>query len=191
VNADTFQQAVTASRPVVAAVRPEQLDDPTPCRLWKVRDLINHMIDAPTFAAIVMETGDFSNQTDESVDHAAGDYLTDYDAATSRAIASFRAEGAMSKLVKLPFGELPGAGFVNIAISDAFAHGWDLAKATPPPPQWPPAPPTRPRRHPTTPTRRHRPTGPVSPSTPQSRPKWSHLGRELPSRCTGPREGAE
>jgi uncharacterized protein (TIGR03086 family) len=32
--------------------------------------------------------------------------------------------------VTLPFGEMPGGVFVNIATGDAFAHGWDLAKAT-------------------------------------------------------------
>jgi uncharacterized protein (TIGR03086 family) len=130
VDADTFQRAVDSSRSVVASVKPSQLEEPTPCKSWKVRDLINHMIDAPTFAARVMETGSWENGTDESVDHASGDYIVAYDAATSRAIDSFRAEGAMAKMVTLPFGEMPGGAFVNIAIGDAFAHGWDLAKAT-------------------------------------------------------------
>jgi uncharacterized protein (TIGR03086 family) len=129
-DADDFERAVASSRPLVASIRPEQMDDPTPCRSWKMRDLINHMIEAPTFQAIVMETGEWSNQSDEPVDHADGDYLADYDAATSRATAAFRAEGAMSKIVKPPFGEMPGAAFVGIAAGDAFAHGWDLAKAT-------------------------------------------------------------
>jgi uncharacterized protein (TIGR03086 family) len=31
--------------------------------------------------------------------------------------------------MKLPFGEFPGGIFVMIAASDAFMHGWDLAKA--------------------------------------------------------------
>ena len=32
--------------------------------------------------------------------------------------------------MRLPFGELPGSVYVNIATVDTFAHGWDLAKAT-------------------------------------------------------------
>ena len=32
--------------------------------------------------------------------------------------------------MKLPFADLPGAVFVNIACIDTFTHGWDLAKAT-------------------------------------------------------------
>jgi uncharacterized protein (TIGR03086 family) len=129
-DANDLQQAVTSARPILASVRPEHMDLPTPCQSWKIRDLVNHMIDAPTFAAIVMETGDWQNQSEESVDHAAGDYLAAYDAATARAIGSFRAEGALSKLVTLPFGDIPGAVYACIATGDAFAHGWDLAKAT-------------------------------------------------------------
>jgi uncharacterized protein (TIGR03086 family) len=130
VDADDLQRAVTSSRSLLVGVRPEQMDGGTPCQEWKVRDLINHMVDAPTFAAIVMETGDWRNQITESLDHSAGDYLADYEAATSRAMEAFRAEGALSRVVTLPFGEMPGSIFANIATGDAFVHGWDLAKAT-------------------------------------------------------------
>lgn len=129
-DAGDLQRAVVSSRAVLASVRPQQLDLATPCQSWKVRDLINHMVDAAVFAAVVMETGDWRNGTGESADHAAGDYLAAYDAATSRAIGSFQAEGALTKLVKLPFADLLGVVYASIATGDAFAHGWDLAKAT-------------------------------------------------------------
>jgi uncharacterized protein (TIGR03086 family) len=129
-QAEDLRRAVVSSRSVLAGVRADQLDDPTPCRSWKVRDLINHMVEAPQFAALVMETGGWPDRGDEDADHAAGDYLAAYDAATARAVRAFQAEGAMSKLVRLPFAELPGSVYASIAVGDAFAHGWDLAKAT-------------------------------------------------------------
>ena len=129
-DADSFARAVRSSRPVLVAVRPEQLDDLTPCASWKVRDLINHMVQAPDFAATVVSTHDFSNHRGDDVDHASGDYLAAYDAATSRALAAFQDEGALEGSVKMPFGELPAAAFATIATGDAFVHGWDLAKAT-------------------------------------------------------------
>jgi len=125
-----MQRAVTASRSVVTSVTPDQMDRPTPCQSWKVRDLINHMIEAPTFAAIVMENGEFISSGSDPVDHSAGDYVAAYDAATTRAVAGFSEDGALEKMVKLPFGEMPGGIFINIAVGDAFMHGWDLAKAT-------------------------------------------------------------
>jgi uncharacterized protein (TIGR03086 family) len=129
-DADSFARAVRSSRPVLVAVRPEQLDDPTPCVSWKVRDLINHMVQAPAFAATVASTHDFSNHRGDDADHASGDYLGAYDAATKRALDALRGEGAFEGSVKMPFGELPAAAFATIATGDAFVHGWDLAKAT-------------------------------------------------------------
>jgi uncharacterized protein (TIGR03086 family) len=129
-DADSFARAVRSSRPVLVAVRPEQLDDSTPCVSWKVRDLISHMVQAPDFAATVASTRDFSNHRGDDADHASGDYLAAYDAATNRALDAFLGEGAFEGSVKMPFGELPAAAFATIATGDAFVHGWDLAKAT-------------------------------------------------------------
>jgi uncharacterized protein (TIGR03086 family) len=129
-DADSFARAVRSSRPVLVAVRPQQLDDPTPCASWMVRDLINHMVQAPEFAATVASTHDFSNHRGGDVDYASGDYLAAYDEATTRALDAFRSEGAFDGSVTMPFGELPAAAFATIATSDAFVHGWDLAKAT-------------------------------------------------------------
>jgi uncharacterized protein (TIGR03086 family) len=130
VNADDLQRAVATTRKVMASVRPEHMNSPTPCGSWTVRDLIIHMIDAPIFTAVVMETGDYRNHSGAPVDPAAGHYLTDYDAATSRVIAAFRGEGAMSKMVTMPVvGDLPGANLVVLATCDALVHGWDLAQA--------------------------------------------------------------
>ena len=40
------------------------------------------------------------------------------------------APGAQDKVLTLPFGTLPASVFMGIATTDAFTHGWDLAKAT-------------------------------------------------------------
>jgi uncharacterized protein (TIGR03086 family) len=129
-DADSFARAVRSSRLVLVTVRPEQLDDPTPCASWNVRDLINHMVQAPDFAATVASTHDFSNHRGDEADHASGDYVAAYDAATGRALDAFRSDGAFEGTVKMPFGELPASAFATIATGDAFVHGWDLAKAT-------------------------------------------------------------
>lgn len=130
-NTDDLQRAVASTRTVMASVRPEHMNKPTPCGSWTVRDLITHMIDAPVFTAVVMETGDSSSHSGTPADPALGGYLADYDAATSRAIGAFRTAGAMSKMVTLPvIGQLPGSSLVILATCDAFVHGSDLAKAT-------------------------------------------------------------
>lgn len=47
-----------------------------------------------------------------------------------QAVAAFGAPGALEKIVELPFGKLPCSVYMGIATTDAFAHGWDLARAT-------------------------------------------------------------
>jgi uncharacterized protein (TIGR03086 family) len=52
-DANQYQRALLATGHVVAGVRPEQLADPTPCRDWDVRLLLNHIIGGNyTFAEV-------------------------------------------------------------------------------------------------------------------------------------------
>src|SRR5262249_58763593 len=51
-----FEAAAAQADRVVAAVRADQLGDPTPCTDWTVRDLINHLTTGNLmFAAIVSD----------------------------------------------------------------------------------------------------------------------------------------
>ena len=45
------------------------------------------------------------------------------------AAAAFEAEGVLGRMIRLPFGEFPGAAVRSMAALDQFAHGWDLARA--------------------------------------------------------------
>jgi len=131
VTAENLERSFASTADVLARVKTDQLDDPTPCASWKVRDLINHVVGGTTFFAVAAETGTApTGGGDDAPDVAAGDYNAAFAEGSKRAVAAFRAEGAMEKTMALPFGELPGAVFVNIAATDAFAHGWDLARAT-------------------------------------------------------------
>jgi uncharacterized protein (TIGR03086 family) len=112
----------------LANVSADQMDLPTPCASWSVRDLVNHIVGGTTYFAVTAETGTASPVRD--ADHAAGDFKAQFDEGAQRAVEAFSAEGAMEKPMKLPFGELPGSAFVFIASTDTFTHGWDLAKAT-------------------------------------------------------------
>ena len=130
-SADNLEKAFASTAAVLARVKPDQLDDSTPCSSWKVRDLINHIVGGTTFFAVAAETGTApSGGGDDAPDLASGDFNAAFAEGSKRAVAAFRAEGAMEKTMTLPFGALPGAVFVNIAATDAFAHGWDLARAT-------------------------------------------------------------
>jgi uncharacterized protein (TIGR03086 family) len=125
-----LEQAVAVARGVLAGVRSDQFDDPTPCASWTVRDLVNHLVGGSYFFASATNAGGVSDDGAEAPDFSAGDYVAAYEEGSKQAIAAFGAPGALDKIVKLPFGEFPGSGFMGLATTDTLAHAWDLARAT-------------------------------------------------------------
>ena len=122
-----LEQAIATAREVLSKVSSDQLGDPTPCESWDVSGLINHMIGAHNFFSAVIND---QPPSQDATDFAAGDYVAAFDAATSGTVAALSAEGAMGKIIKAPFGDMPGAAFMGLALTDTFQHAWDLAKAT-------------------------------------------------------------
>jgi uncharacterized protein (TIGR03086 family) len=132
-SADMLTQAFASTAGVLAEVEAQQLDGATPCASWRVRELINHVIGAAAYAAFTAETGEAPADRpagEDAPDFCEGDFVTEFNRSAARAVKAFEADGVMDKTMKLPFGELPGGVFVNIATIDAFTHGWDLARAT-------------------------------------------------------------
>ena len=127
-SAEVLRKAFASTAGVLANVSPDQMDQPTPCVSWTVRDLVNHIVGGTTYFAVTAETG--TAPPPSTADHAAGDFKAEFLAGAERAVKAFSAEGAMDKAMTLPFGELPGSVFVLIASTDTFTHGWDLATAT-------------------------------------------------------------
>jgi uncharacterized protein (TIGR03086 family) len=120
-----LEEAIASTRSVISNVTADQLDDPTPCASWKVRDVINHVVGTQHYFV-----GALTGTTPADGDPASGDFVAAFDEATSDLLTAFRAEGVADTLITLPFGELPGAAVAGIAATDTFTHGWDLARAT-------------------------------------------------------------
>lgn len=127
-STETLERAFADARAILANIKPEQLSAPTPCQSWQVRDVINHVIGVSFFAADAMNMGTATSPSD--ADFSSGDMLASYDDGIGQAVAAFGAPGAQEKVITLPFGTLPGSVFMGIATTDAFVHGWDLARAT-------------------------------------------------------------
>ncbi|HYU39408.1 MAG TPA: TIGR03086 family metal-binding protein [Acidimicrobiia bacterium] len=129
-SAEVLRQAFASTGSILRNVSAEQLDLPTPCASWTVRDLVNHIVGGTTYFAVTAETGTGTAPPVGDADHTAGDFKAEFEQGAERAVKAFSADGAMEKVMTLPFGELPGSIFVLVAANDTFTHGWDLATAT-------------------------------------------------------------
>src|SRR5438046_630892 len=118
---------------VVDNVKPDQLGNSTPCTEWTVRDVINHVTGGATMFAECVEQGSVPDDLLGQLmggDNLGDDYKGAFHKASDRARAAFSSEGALEKMVKLPFGEMPAGVALNIAVMDVMTHALDIAKAT-------------------------------------------------------------
>jgi uncharacterized protein (TIGR03086 family) len=129
----TMSRVIELTGNVVDKISPDQLDNPTSCEAWTVRDVINHVTTgAEVFGLCVGEGAASEDQLAElfTTDRLGDDYQASFHRATDAALAAFSVPGAMDRIVTLPFGEMPARAAVDIAIFDVTTHAWDLAKAT-------------------------------------------------------------
>lgn len=129
-TSDDLERAVRAAAAVLARVEPGQLDDPTPCTAWPVRELINHLVGGSVFYATAIASGEVGNDGSPPPDFASGDFVGAYADGAAKLSAALRAPDAPPQHVTVPFGEFAGAEFLGIATTDTLTHAWDLAKAT-------------------------------------------------------------
>jgi uncharacterized protein (TIGR03086 family) len=117
------QRAQDVFSRVLANVKPHQLDAPTPCQEWSVRDLIEHVIGGNE--RVVIRAGLRSEPPARP-----GGLVEAHRATAAAAQEVFAAPGGMTAMFELPIGRVPGSAFIRIRTTDALAHAWDLAKAT-------------------------------------------------------------
>jgi len=130
-STEQLAKACAMTRGILAKVTPDQYGAPSTCASWKVRDVVNHIMEELNWFALCVNDGAAPDpDPTRGVDYSAGDVLASYDEGVRASLAAFGASGAQERLLKLPFGEMPGAAFMGIAMNEVFTHGWDLAKST-------------------------------------------------------------
>jgi len=113
---------------LVAGVKADQWDNPTPCAKWTVRDLAGHVVGGgAVFAA--------SFRGEAAPEGDPGDVLGDEPAgALAKVFADFQSAadspGAMDREIALPFAKLPAQVALDVAKFDLLVHAWDIARAT-------------------------------------------------------------
>jgi uncharacterized protein (TIGR03086 family) len=125
-----FAAAGSAFGRHVHAIEPAQWGHPTPCADWSVRDLVNHLAVEDLWAVPIFD----GRTIDEVGAEFDGDQLGDqpvarWDAAIEGAIHAMDGPRAMTGIVHLSFGDLPGSEYAMQLFADHLVHAWDLAMA--------------------------------------------------------------
>ncbi|MFI6295442.1 TIGR03086 family metal-binding protein [Nonomuraea sp. NPDC050790] len=123
--ADVYRRRADAFEAKVAAVRPEQWADPSPCAQWTARDVVEHIVD---MHAVMLSPVGRGLSPAPSVKE---DPLAAFRAARADVEALLSDPAAANTECDTPSGRMTAARHVNEVVSaDLPLHGWDLAKAT-------------------------------------------------------------
>lgn len=108
---------------VAGNIKPDHLENQTPCAKFTVRGVFEHMIGgATTFAAAFRGV--------EPAPPDTSDVLADFGPVLTDLVAAIREPGALDQTIQTPMGEMPAEAFARFIVVDGLVHGWDLARAT-------------------------------------------------------------
>lgn len=126
-----YHRTVEAWVDRVNTVATDQWDRPTPCRRWRVRDLVNHVTGEDLWTVPLMRGA----RLEEVGDRFDGDLLGDEPIGRSLHAAGEATRIVAERLpghgtVHLSYGEEQMDEYVRQLAADHLVHAWDLAVAT-------------------------------------------------------------
>ncbi|CND64814.1 TIGR03086 family protein [Mycobacterium tuberculosis] len=125
---------------LVAGVRPDQWDDPTPCTEWNVRELVNHVVIGDRLFTTILR-GEAppppSARDPKSNDVLGGDAAGVQREGAGELISALSRPGVLDQMFEIPMGSVPGVAAAHMRSTEAIVHGWDLAQATGQEPRFP------------------------------------------------------
>lgn len=120
---------------IMSGIRQDQADAATPCTLWNVRQVMNHVIGGAEVLAGSMQgrppAGDIGGVTPRSSYSDESDLsrlAQAYAGEAERALAAAAPPGALDN--PTPGGLMTASQFLIAMATDHIVHGWDLARAT-------------------------------------------------------------
>lgn len=121
---ELHRRSLDAVRPIVARVRPADLDRPTPCADWDLRTLLAHMIGQDHgFAAAAL--ADVPAEAFAPREPSIGAY----EAGVAVVAAAFAAADPARPVLMPEFGDrrFPLQAVLGFHLVDTLVHGWDVA----------------------------------------------------------------
>ncbi|WP_405574428.1 TIGR03086 family metal-binding protein [Streptomyces sp. NBC_01167] len=123
--ADRYRRHADDFESKVAAVRPEQWDNPSPCARWSARDVVGHIV---VMHGVMLRPLDRRPSRAPSVEK---DPLAAFRAARADVETVLDDPGLAAAPCETPSGPLTAEQHIDRVVSDDLVlHGWDLARAT-------------------------------------------------------------
>ncbi len=133
-----FVAAVDIATPIIAGVRHEQFDMPSPCHDYNVKELLDHLVFVLHRIAMIGRGEDAFTTTgslaDSAVSHA--EYEADWLAAADAVDEVWSDDALLDRTVVLPWATMTGAEMLAMYVSEITTHTWDIAVATGQQPRW-------------------------------------------------------
>ncbi|MET7864192.1 TIGR03086 family metal-binding protein [Micromonospora taraxaci] len=125
-TSDLLAAAAPRTVDVVRGISDDQLDLPTPCRDYVVRDLLNHLFDVVVnFQGLAAKR---PVEWAEKPDHLGDGWRDRFEVETDRLVAAWSDPSTLEGVS--PGMGLPQTVVGGMALLDLTVHGWDLAVAT-------------------------------------------------------------
>ncbi|MFB4266471.1 TIGR03086 family metal-binding protein [Nonomuraea sp. GTA35] len=123
--ADRYRRRAAAFEHKVAAVRPDQWSNPSPCAKWSARDVVRHIVD---MHEVMLRPLGLALGPAPSVDD---DPLAAFRAARADVQAILDDPARAGQECDTPAGRVTAERNIDQVVSDDLPlHGWDLARAT-------------------------------------------------------------
>lgn len=125
---EQLSRIIPALNETVGRIRPDQLDNPTPCKAFDVHDVLDHMmVLGATF------TYQYRGETPPEISPPpvyGRVPVAEFREVMNDLLDAVTAPGALERTIRSPLGELPGDAFARFLALDGLVHGWDLAVST-------------------------------------------------------------
>jgi uncharacterized protein (TIGR03086 family) len=117
--------AWTAAR--IAAVSASDLDAPTPCGRWTLRELLDHTIDV-----LAMVTDAVAGSDGGAVAQPPGStsWASAIGELAARSRRAWQVPGVVDRTFELSIGTTPAAATASITLLECVVHGWDISQAS-------------------------------------------------------------
>lgn len=141
-NSSTFDPrpllatAITLAGETIAAVRPGQHTNPTPCGSYNVHDLLGHLMGAIDRLTVVGRGVENPFARPEEFFPEDGDWVAMWHIFASEATEAWLDDAALVRPTMLPWAAESGNLAVRTYIAEISIHTWDLAAATGQTPAW-------------------------------------------------------